>query len=402
MGSRYETDHEAGASHFIEHMLFKGTERRPAPEDISGEIEGRGGVINGQTTREVTQFWAKVAHPHLQAALDVLCDMLRNSLFAASEMERERRIIVEELNMALDQPDSLVALLINRMSWPDHPLGRDVAGSRDNVSSIQRDQLLAFKEMYCSPQNMVVSVAGATDHETVERILVGLLGDWTGALPRKYLPAPPPRCAPGLTLHTTDTEQAHVVLRVPGLHRRHPDRFALSLMNTVLGVGMSSRLFVQLRERLGLAYAVDSGVAFLGDTGILEAYAALEPSQTEATVQALVREWQRLREEPVAEAEIQRAKEFTKGRLLLGLEGSMAVAGWWGEQELLGDRKLSVEEVIERIDAITVDDIQRLALQCLIGDRISMAIVGPLEDEAPLRTLLNDAQHSLPGLPDTE
>jgi predicted Zn-dependent peptidase len=159
---------------------------------------------------------------------------------------------------------------------------------------------------------------------------------------------------------------------------------------------MSSRFFVLLRERLGLAYAVESGVAFLGDTGVMEGYAAMEPAHSEATVRAILGEWQRAREEPVQDAELQRAKELTKGRLLLGLEGSMAVAGWWGEQELLGDRVLSVEEVIDRVDAVTVADVQRLARQCLAGQRLSLAVVGPLDDEEPLSALLAEAQRLLP------
>jgi predicted Zn-dependent peptidase len=396
VGSRYESDEEAGAAHYIEHMLFKGTERRPTPGAIASEIEGRGGVFNAQTGREVTHYWARVAHPHLGAALEVLCDMLRHSLFTLPEVERERRIIVEELNMTLDQPESLASLLINQLSWPNHPLGRDIAGTKTSIAALQRDELLAFQRRFYSPPNMVVSVAGAAEHEAVVQALAPLLGDWQGSPARRYVPAPAPQAYPVAKRKFKDTEQAHVLLRVPGLARSHPDRFGLTLLNTILGVGMSSRLFLELRERLGLAYAVDSSTAFLADTGVLESYAALEPAQAEATIRAILCQWKRVREKPVETAELERAKEFTKGRLLLGLEGSMAVAGWWGEQELLQGEALTGDQVISLVDAVTVDDLQRLAQQCFVGQRLSLATVGPLPDETCLHSLLAEAQDLLP------
>lgn len=395
VGSRHETSADEGAAHFIEHMLFKGTERRPTPEAIATEIEGRGGVFNGHTARELTYYWVKVAQPHLHAALDVLIDMLRHALFAPQEMERERRIIIEEMSMALDQPDSLVSLLINETSWPGHPLGRDVAGSKMSVTAMDRGQLLSFRERHYSPQNTVVSVAGNAEHQAVVGRLTALLGDWTGPRPNGYRPAPPPPDQPRWALRFKDTEQAHLVLRVPGLPRHHPDRFALALLNTILGEGMSSRLFLEVRERQGLAYAVDSSVAFLSDTGVMEAYAALEPAQVEVTARVILREWQRLREESVQAAELRRAKELTKGQLLLGLEDSLAVAGWWGQQELLRDEVLTVDEVIAEVDAVTAVDIQRLARHCFCGQRLSMAVVGPLKDETLLRALLDEAQENL-------
>jgi len=396
VGSRYETEGEEGASHFIEHMLFKGTERRPTPAAIAMEIEGRGGLFNGHTNREMTYYWAKVARPHLDVALDVLADMLRHALFAPQEMERERRVILEEINMALDQPDSLVSLLSNRTQWPDHPLGRDVAGSRASVAALQREQLLSFKARYYSPRNIVVSVAGNLEPGAVVERLAALLGDWDGPQPSNYEPAPPPPDRPRWALQFKDTEQSHLILRAPGLSRHHPDRFALALLNTLLGEGMSSRLFQEIRERLGLAYAIDSHVAFLSDTGIVEAYAALEPSRTETTIRLILREWQRLRQEPVSDDELQRAKEFTKGRLLLGLEDSMGVASWYGQQELLRDEMLNVDEVIAKVEAVTPDDIQRLACRCFCGRRLSLAVVGPLENETALQALLDEACESLP------
>ena len=397
VGSRYETDADEGNSHFIEHMLFKGTPRRPSPEAIATEIEGRGGIFNGHTGQEMTHYWAKVAQPHLDVALDVLTDMLRHARFAPEEVERERRVIADELDMTLDQPDSLVSLLINRTSWPDHPLGRDIAGSRASVTTRQREQLLTFKERHYTPRNTVVSVAGNLDHKAVLERLTALLSDWKGPEPPGYAPAPPPPDRPRLAVHHKDTQQTHLILRVPGLPRHHPDRFALALLNTILGEGMSSRLFLQVRERLGLAYAIDSQVAFLSDTGVMEVYAALEPTCTEAAAGVILQEWQKLRSAPVETAELQRAKEFSKGRLLLGLEDSMAVAGWWGQQELLRGEAWSVDDIIAAVDAVTTADIQRLAGQCFQGQRLSLAVVGPMEGSASLRSLLDEAGERLPA-----
>lgn len=397
VGSRYETDDEEGAAHFIEHMLFKGTERRPTPAAIATEIEGRGGVFNGHTGREMTHYWAKVAQPHLDVALDVLSDMLLHARFAPEELERERRIIIEEMSMTFDQPDSLIGMLINETWWPNHPLGRDIAGSRASVAALRREQLLAFKARHYSPKSTVVSVAGDLEHEAVVDRLASLLGHWNGPPPHNYQPAPPPPEGPRLALCFKDTEQAHLILRVPGLSHHHPDRFALALLSTLLGEGMSSRFFLEIRERLGLAYAIDSSVAFLSDTGVVEAYAALEPSRIQATTRVILREWRRLREEPVSDEELQRAKEFTKGRLLLGLEDSMATAGWWGQQELLRDEVLSVDEVIAHVEAVTPADVRRLARQCFCGQRLSLAVVGPLKDEKPFRELLDEACDVLPA-----
>jgi len=378
-------------------MLFKGSRRRPSPGAISTEIEGRGGVFGGTTGQELSTYWVRVVQSHLDAALDVLSDMLRQPLFPAEEVEKERRIIADELDMIFDQPDSLVSVLASEMTWPGHPLGRDVAGSKGSVAALRRDQLWEFSRRTYTPANTVVSVAGDAQHESVVESLTKLLGDWSGPRPRPFRPAPPFPDQPALELRFKETEQAHMILRVPGLSRHHPDRFALALLNTILGEGMSSRLFLELRERQGLAYAIDSGVGFLADTGFLEAYAALDPALCEPALLAILGEWLRLCEEPVPTDELQRAKEYTKGRLLLGLESSMAVAGWWGQQELVRDEVMSADEVIGQVDAVTADDVQRLAGSSFSGQRLRLAVVGPLRDETPLEDVLVRAQQMLPA-----
>ena len=395
VGSRYEADSEAGIAHFVEHMLFKGSRRWPSPEAIATEIEGRGGVFGGSTGRETSQYYVRVVQSHLDAALDVLSDMLRQPLFPDEEIEKERRIIADELDMIYDQPESLVSVLASEMMWPGHPLGRDVAGSKASVAALGRDHLREFSRRTYTPLNTVVSVAGDAEHERVVESLTRLLGDWAGPAPLPFLPPLPFLEQPMLGMRFKETEQAHLVLSVPGLSRHHPDRFVLALMNTILGEGMSSRFFLELRERQGLAYAVDSSVDFLADTGALEAYAALEPAKCEEALLAILDEWVRMRQEPVPAAELQRAKEYTKGRMLLGLESSMAVAGWWGQQEIVRDEALSADEVIARVDAVTADDVLQMASLCFAGQRVRLALVGPLREEAPFRAILDRAQHIL-------
>jgi len=395
VGSRYETDGDIGAAHFIEHMLFKGTPRRPSPQAVAQEIEGRGGYLNAQTGRESTVYWVKIAQPQFAISLDLLCDMVRCPLFDADEMEKERRVIVEEMNMTQDQPDTLLSLTIDEVCWPDHPLGHDIAGSPTSIAAMARGGLLTFKERSYSPLNMVISVAGKAEHQEVVDQVEGFLGDWRGPAAPQYQPAPPEPDAPRLAMRSKDTEQAHLVLRVPGLPRTHPDRFALGLLSTILGDGMSSRLFLELRERLGLAYAVDSSLSYFSDTGTVEAYAALDPGNVPLAAEVILREWRRLQQEAVPGDEMNRAKEFTKGRLLLHMEDSLSVASWWGQQELLREEAMTVDEVTAAVEAVTVEDVQRLANSHFRSQPLSIALVGPEDDMSVLARLVEEAQRTL-------
>jgi predicted Zn-dependent peptidase len=395
VGSRYESGGDIGAAHFIEHMLFKGTHRRPIPEAVAQEIEGRGGLLNAHTGRESTAYWVKIAASQLPVALDLLCDLVRRPLFDAEELEKERRVIVEEMNMMRDQPDALLSLTIDETCWPDHPLGHDIAGSLESIAAMERTRLLAFWEQTYSPPNLVISVAGKAEHQEVVRQVESLLGDWQGPAAPPYRPAPPEPDAPRMALRSKETEQAHLILRVPGLPRAHPDRFALGLLSTILGDGMSSRLFLELRERRGLAYAVDSSLSYLSDTGVLEAYAALDPANVPIAAAVILREWQRLQEAEVPANEMSRAKEYTRGRLLLGMEDSLSVAGWWGQQELLRDEAMTVDEVIAAVDGVTEEDIRRLANRHFRSRTISIALVGPMDDLGLLDALVEEARRTL-------
>jgi predicted Zn-dependent peptidase len=388
-GSRYESDEVAGVSHFIEHMLFKGTARRPTARHISEAIEGIGGYSNAYTDQDTTTYWARVAAPHFAKAADVLTDMLRCSTFDPAEVEKERRIIVEEINMSMDAPDQWVSILLGRVIWPDHPLGRDVAGTRESVSGITRDQLLGYMERHYLPGRTVVSVAGNVDHHEAVETITQRLKDWPSASANGYLPAPDTFPSPRWLVEDRPTELGHLCLAVPGLPRLHPDRFALGLLNTVLGEGMSSRLFLEVREAQGLAYAVDSSLSMLDEAGLLVVYAGVDSGRAPQAIRAVLSELDRLRQEPVPQAELSKAREYVKGRLVLGLEDSGAVSAWYGRQALLLDEILTLDDVLAAYDTVTAEDVQRVAQALFTGDGLHLAAVGPFGDGGELGALLS-------------
>jgi len=380
VGSRYETDSEGGAAHFIEHMVFKGTKKRPTARAIAEAIEGVGGIFGAGTGRETTVFWAKVATPHLSIALDVLVDMLRNAHFGAGELEKESHVIVEEINLSLDSPSELVHLLAYKQLWPNHPLGRDIAGTRESVAALRREVLLNYLARHYAPNRTVISLAGNLEHEDIVARLAEHLGDWCPTKAVAFQPSPDSFIEPRLNVHFRETEQAHIRISVPGLSLSHPDRFALRLLNVVLGEGMSSRLFQEIRERLGLAYSVDAFAEMLLDTGIVGMYAGVSPNQAVNAVRALLAEWDRLRQEPVYESELYKAKEYLKGRMLLSLEDSAAYASWWGRQEVHNRPLEDPDEVVARLDAVRPQVVQALAQKLFREQKLNLVVVGPFRE----------------------
>lgn len=386
VGSRYEQPLAAGSAHFIEHMLFKGTERRPSPEAIAHDIEGHGGLFNASTGQEMTVLWTKMQQAHLSLALDVLADMLRNSVFDPAEVEKERRVILEEVVSSQDIPEELVMLALHQLTWPDHPLGWDVAGTPESVRGLDRAALLHFMAQSYTPGNTVISVAGNVQHEQVLELVDNLLGGWHAAGAPEFLPAPAGAQPARVALIKKRVEQSHLALHLPGLAYDHADRYILGLLNVILGEGMSSRLFLEIRERLGLAYAVDSYASYLADTGVTGVYAAVAPDKTQEALAAILGQLQRLRSEAVDARSLRNAKEFVKGRLLLSLEDTMAVAGRVGRQEAIGGEQLTVEQVLAEMEAVTAEDIQRVANTLFRARHAQLAVVGP-NKQAEVKTL---------------
>lgn len=386
-GSRYENDAQAGISHFIEHLCFRGTANRPTARDIATAIEGVGGILNGGTDKELTVYWCKVARPYLETALDVLVDMLINARFDPEDIEKERQVIIEEINMSNDSPSQRVGMLIDELLWPGHPLGRDIAGSRDSVSEITREVMLDYLADYYQPGNTVVAAAGDIQHEEMVSLVDRALGKWTGRQSQTGYLTYEEKGFPRLRIESRELEQVHLCLALPGLPLPHPQRFAADLLNVILGDGMSSRLFTNIRDKLGLAYSISSYVDHFFDTGSLIIAAGVDTRKLPVAIKAIVEELGQLKG-IIPEAELNKAKEFSKGRLLLRMEDSRSVAGWIGGQELLTGRILTVDEVTAIIDRITAEELQQLACELLTGEKLRLAIVGPVSADASLEELL--------------
>ena len=387
-GSRDEDERLAGASHFIEHLNFKGTERRPTSKEIAVAIESIGGFINASTDKELTAYWARVPAEHLDLGVDVLFDIVSNSKLTPADIERERMVILEELKMYQDQPQDHVQNLFEEIIWPAHPLGRDIAGTERSVASLTRDDILEFANAHYRLPNLVMGAAGALDEDELLRAVTPRLtlpGDLDGAAAAE---APGALGGPNLLLRRQRTEQAHVCFGVRALSYLHPDRYALDLMNTVLGEGMSSRLFLNIREKLGLAYDVHSFTQKHRDTGYLGVYLGVDPSRAVRAVEAALAELRAMAASELADDELDRAKEFTKGRLRLELETTNGVAFWLTYQQLVMGEIRTIEDELAMVDAVTAADVRRVAGDILSGP-MQMAVIGPFAKSAAFWTAIS-------------
>jgi len=384
-GSRLEDERHAGVSHFIEHLFFKGTRRRPTSKEIADAIEGVGGFINASTDKELTAYWTRVPAEHVELGLDVLIDIVSNSKLAPADVERERSVILEELRMYQDQPQDLVQNLFEEIMWPDHPLGRDIAGTQQSVARLTRDDILEYADEHYRLPNLVIGAAGAFGEGEILEAVRGRLALAAEPDGQPIAMPPEPLRDPRVLMRRRKTEQAHICLGVRAFSYLHPDRYVLDLLNTVLGEGMSSRLFLNIRERLGLAYDVHSFTQKHRDTGLLGVYLGVDPKQAVGAVNAVVAELQNLCDHDLADEELVRAKEFTKGRLRLELESTNGVSFWLAYQELLIGSIKTIEEEVALVDAITAEDVRRVATDVLRAP-IQMAVIGPFAKDLPFRT----------------
>ncbi len=386
-GSRYESEAQAGVSHFIEHLCFRGTEKRLSAKDISGAIEGVGGVLNGGTDKELTVYWCKVAQPHFHLALDVLADMVLHSRFEKKDIEKERKIIIEEISMSKDAPNQLVGMILDELLWPDHPLGRDVAGTNKSVEDMSRELMLDYMASEYSPANTVVAIAGNIEHEEAVNEVNKILGGWENKKPcLNFLPYVEDK-NPRFKVEKRDTEQTHLCLALPGVSLSDPRRFTIDLLNVILGEGMSSRLFIEIRDKLGLAYNIHSYLDHFQDSGALTIYAGVHPKSLEIGITAILEQLALLKE-TISDEEITKAKELSKGRLLLRMEDSRSVAGWVGGQEILSGKIMDVEEVVAIIEKVTAEEMRAAAQELLVGDKLRLSVVGPVKSTDHLEKLL--------------
>jgi len=383
-GSCYESKEEAGISHFAEHLFFKGTQRRPTSREITQDIEGVGGIINGGTDKEITIYWCKVASPHFSTALDVLSDLLLNSRFDTKDIEKERQVIIEEINMNLDTPQQRVNMLIDELLWPEQPLGREVTGYKETVSSLTREQLLNYLARRYMPNNTVLSIAGNIQHQEAMAQIEPMFGKWApGELTTRYV-TNDKQTEARVRIEPKDIEQTHLCLAVHGFSRSHPQRFTLGLLNTVLGGGMSSRLFMEIRETRGLAYDIHSYTEHFLDSGSFGVYAGVDPEKIETALAAIIEELSKIKQ-GIATSEITRAKELSKGRLYLRFEDTQNVALWYGSQEILLRQILDIDDIISIVDAITINELQEVAQKILTDSGLNLAITGPVKKDSLIR-----------------
>lgn len=384
IGSRDEAPEHAGATHFLEHLLFKGTPRRDALE-ISAAIEGIGGEINAFTAKEYTCYYARVLDEDLPLAIDVLADVVTSSLVTPEDVESERAVILEEIAMHDDDPSDVVHEQFAAELYGDTPIGRPILGTVDSIDALSRDRIVEYYRRYYRPPQTVVSVAGNIDHERVVELIAAAY-DRAGALAGEEPPAPPRIAGPGVAFRSgvrvvdRATEQANLVLGTTGLSRTDDRRFALGVLNAALGGGMSSRLFQEIREKRGLAYSAYSYTSQYADTGQFGIYVGCLPSKIDDVLKICRDEVARVVAEGIAEEEIVRGKGQMRGGLVLGLEDTGSRMSRVGKSELVYDTLMSVDEVLRRIEAVTVEDVAAVARDVLKRP-LTLAVIGPYADK---------------------
>lgn len=388
-GSRYEPYDLMGLSHFLEHMLFKGTVRRPDPQEIAEAIERTGGLLNASTGREATVFWAKVASQHLPIAFDILSDIALNPALNPDDVERERSVILEELELYQDTPSDWVHVLMSRLLWPGHPLGEDIGGRPESILNITRDDLLQHVEDFYRANNMVLVVAGGVDPDVALSHAEEAFGSLRKGTGPAWLPAVATQPVERVVTQPEDHNQVQLCIGGKGLSHADPDRHAFELLNTALGDGLSSRLAVEVRERLGLAYDIYSYAEQYFDTGSFVIAAGVDDGHLGSALAAIWEQVDRIRQHRLSAEELDKVREFTKGRLLLSMEDSWNVASWYGSQEVLMHTTITLDEMLATIDAITADDILRVAQRIFVPGWAHMAVVGPGLDRAAIEDLVS-------------
>jgi predicted Zn-dependent peptidase len=387
-GSRYETRDTNGIAHFTEHMLFKGTKRRPTARHLAGEIDAIGGEFNAFTAKEYTGYYVRCAAESASVALDVLADMVTSSSFDPGEIEREKGVILEELNMYLDTPRDIVDDVYEQLLYGDQPLGWMVIGRKEAIQAAKRETFLEYVNRWYTPERLVVGIGGRIDdavRDQVEALLGGLEGDGGRAPQPAELRA---NGGPRVRVQEKASDQAHLCLGVPSYPLGHPDRYALQLVASVLGGGMSSRLFTEVRERRGLAYYVLGTNHSYTDAGSLYSQAGVDIDRVDEAVETIARELRRVAEEPVPSEELEKARSFTKGRFVLQLESPQGLLLFGLRREVLEESLVEPEDVLAGLDAVTADDVQRVARDVIGRNGLALALIGPFHDEARFEELL--------------
>lgn len=376
-GSRYETEKENGLAHFLEHMFFKGTQKRPNALDITRELDAIGAEYNAYTSKDHTAYYAKVEAHHLDTALDVVSDMFLNSKLDQAEIKRERGTILQEINMYEDAPQRRVGEHFEKLLYGKHPLGRDIAGPKENIKSFKRQDFIKYLRRGYTADNVVIGVAGKINPKETKQAIEKHFAHIRDGKRPAFEKIKVKQVKSQVFIKHKKTDQTHFVLGVRGYDMFHKDRFALSLLATILGGGMSSRLFTEVRERRGLAYSVHTCVETYHDAGYLATQCGVEHQNLEKTMDVILSEYKKIAAELVDEKELQKAKDYIKGHFALGMEGSDDVVGYLVTQEVLRHKITLPQEYSQMIDRVTAADILRVAKDIFKNEKLNLAIIGP-------------------------
>ena len=384
-GSRHESDALGGIAHFVEHMLFKGTDTRSA-EDIAQAIDSIGGQLDAFTAKEYASYYIKVLDEHVPLAVELLADIVRRPAFAAEEVEREKKVILEEIKMVEDTPDDLVHELFTQHFWEGHPLARPILGSPETVEGLDRETILNyFRSAYVAP-NMIISAAGNLDHAQLRSLIEKAFGGLSGG--GEASDGAAPQVSPQVVTRAKELEQSHLCIGTNSYPQSHEDRYVSYILNTVLGGSMSSRLFQNIREKRGLAYSVFSGLSAYRDAGTITIYAGCANEAVGEVIDLCVEELKAMKRAPVGESELRRAKDHLKGSLMLSLENTASRMSHLARQEIYFDRHFGLDETLASIEAVTIEDVQRVASDLFSNGSLAATVVGPAAPELP-RTRLD-------------
>ena len=380
-GSKYETKDINGISHFLEHMFFKGTKKRPTTLKISETLDMIGGQYNAFTSKETTGFWAKVDKKHTDVALDWISDMFLNAKFEAAEIDREKGVVIEELNMYLDTPTAYVSELFEDLLYKDQPAGWRIVGEKQNILDFTRDKVVDYYKSHYSNQNTVICIAGDINEKEIAKKMEKYFGPSKNQQASPKLAVKEYQAKPEVLLHHKKTDQTHFCLGVRAYDMHDPRRYALALMAVILGGNMSSRLFISVRERNGLGYYVHTSVDTTTDTGYLVTQSGIKNDSLEKAIGLVLDEYRDLRDKKITPKELKKAKDYVRGSMSLSLDATDAQASFYASQEVMNELLMSPEEKMKMIDKVTINDIKKVAEDIFKPEKLNLSVIGPFEEK---------------------